>query len=178
MIGLLLALLAAPAPASEPGFDARVPIRQGKLRCGIPDVQRKTCGTLASYVLGPNDSYVVTFRGVISNDGLIMGYSATGQFRNGELCLMVGTRDIDAATFIKGGVAFSGDALTRMRGEMRALFAETDDREVCNRDLGQQGVFRSEGWVSGERDSRYDKDVIWVDPKDGYTLGPLPDDLT
>ena len=173
MIGLVLALLAAPAPASK--IDARVPIRQGKLRCGLPDVRRKTCGTLSSYALGPNDSYVVSFQGLISDDGLVLAYAATGHFKNGELCLTVGSREVAAATFVKGGVTLTGDALVGLRDDLRIVFADTYGKEVCNRDLGQDGVFRSEGWVAGERNADYDKDVIWVDPKDGYALGPLPE---
>lgn len=175
MIGLILALLVAPAPAPAQKIDARVSIRQGKLRCGLPDVQRKTCGTLSSYALGPNDSYVVSFQGLISDDGLVLAYAATGHFKNGELCLAVGDREVAAARFIKGGVTLTGDALAGLRDDLRIVFADTYGKEICNRDLGQNGVFRSEGWVAGERSTDYDKDVIWVDPKDGYTLGPLPD---
>ncbi len=172
MLTILAAFLLA-APAVDP----MIPIRAGKLRCGLPDVARKTCRTLTRYAVRPDGKLDVFVRGLPGDDGLSVTYHTTGAIENGGPCITITDGDVAAAAFDKSGVKLTGAALDRAREGMRAALARLLNRKSCSRDQGIDGVFNAEGYLGDERFPALDKQVMWVDPDAGYTLGPMPADV-
>lgn len=171
MLTILALLLAAPTA------DPMVPIRAGKLRCGLPDVAHKTCRTITRYVPRGDGSFDAFVRGLPGDDGLSVSYQTIATIENGGPCITITDDEVARAAFNKSGVTLTGTALDRAREGMRAAIAVLLNRKSCSRDQGIEGVFLAEGYVGDKRFPDLDKPVIWIAPDEGYTLGPMPGDV-
>ena len=160
-------------------IDPNVPIRQGKIRCGWPDAAHKTCRSLARYTRMPGDGFEVSVEGLPGEDGLVLRYKSRGRIEHNQLCITITNDDVMRATFTKSGVTLIGAALTRARDWMRDAYAPLLGREICDRDdpPGANGISNSVSFVDGVLSPNLDRTVKWVDSKDGYVLGPLPNDM-
>ena len=170
-MSIMLALLLAATP------DPMIPIRAGKLRCGLPDVTHKTCRTITRYVPRTDGKLDAFVRGLPGDDGLNVSYRTTATIENGGPCITITDEDVAHAAFAKSGVTLTGIALDRAREGMRAALVKLLNRKSCSRDQGIDGVFLAEGYVGDQRFPDIDKPVMWIDPGAGYTLGPMPADV-
>jgi len=170
-MSILLSLLLAAAS------DPMVPIRAGKLRCGLPDVTHKTCRTITKYTPRADGTLDAFVRGLPGDDGLSVAYHTVATIENGGPCITITDGDVAKAEFNKSGVNLTGTALDRAREGMRAALAQLLNRKSCSRDQGIEGVFLAEGYVEDKRFPDLDKPVQWIAPDAGYTLGPMPGDV-
>lgn len=179
MLTIFAALLLA-APAHGTVNAAATAIQQGKWRCGFPDPVRKTCRSLARYTLAPDGDLEVSVAGVPGSDGLTVAYRSRARIEEGEICTTITREDLAKATFTKAGVVLVGDALSNMRGVMIESYASLLGHKICDRDQppGSDGLSQSLAFVDGEAAPDLNRPVKWVDAKEGYVVGPMPDDVT
>ena len=170
MLSLLALLLAAAHGTGDP----MTPVRAGKIRCGVPDPERKTCVTMARYTPRSDGGYDVTLDALTTTDGMTMHYQVPLTVRDGGLCVTLNAGDIARASFSKAGALLAGPSLAAVRKRERDFMAPLLGHQVCSRDLGRDGIFIAQGYVDGERVPDLDKPVQWIDAKAGYALGPLP----
>jgi hypothetical protein len=156
--------------------DPLAPVRAGKIRCGLPDGEHKTCITMARYEPRGDGGFDVVLDGLSPETGLAIHYRVPLVVKDGGLCITLTAGDIARASFSKAGTVLKGAALAAVRERERAALLPLLGHQVCARDEGPDGVFVAEGYVDGERNPDFDKPVIWVDAADGYTLGPMPGD--
>lgn len=174
-LSILVGLLLIGSPTAP---DPLAPVRAGKWRCGLPDPDKRTCGTIARYDKRPDGGSDVTLEGLMPETGIVIHYRVPLVVDHDALCITIGEREFATISFTKGGVQLLGEALARQRALHREAMASFFGKQVCSRDERQTGVFMAESYVDGERDEAFDKPVEWVDPGAGYTLGPLPGGVT
>ena len=170
MLNMLVLLLAGAHGMGDP----MVAIRAGKIRCGLPDLRRKTCATMARYIRRNDGGYDVAFDGLTTTDGMTIHYQVPLDVSDGGLCVTLNADDIARASFSKAGKVLTGAPLAAVRERERNFLAPLLGHQVCARDQGRDGTFIAEGFVDGERTPELDKSVQWVDAQEGYTLGPQP----
>ncbi len=172
MVTLFAALLAA----SNITVDPLKEIHAGKIRCAMPDLKHKTCITMARYLPRADGGFDVAVEGLTTDSGIAIHYQVPLVVRDGGLCLTLNSDDIAKASFSKAGVALKGPALAALREQERAFLTPLLGHQVCSRDMMDGELIVARGYVDGERFPALDKSVIWVEAKDGYTIGPMPGD--
>lgn len=172
MLSIVALALAAHGAAARPAIPA--PVRAGKIRCGLPDPDHKTCITMARYVPRPDGGYDVVLDGLSPESGIAIHYRVPLVLRDDRLCVTLTNADLDKASFSKAGTPLKGEVLEAVRDRQREGMTPLLGHEVCARDTADDGEFLAEGYVDGERIPQLDKNVRWVDPAEGYELGPMP----
>ena len=172
----MLTLFAALLAASHVSVDPLKEIRAGKIRCAIPNLKHKTCITMARYLPRVGGGFDVAVVGLTTDSGIAIHYQVPLVVRDGGLCLTLNADDIAKASFSKAGVPLTGQALAAVREQERAFLTPLLGHQVCSLDTVDGDLIVARGYADGERFPALDKSIIWIDAKDGYTIGPMPGD--
>lgn len=170
LVAIVIAASAAsqsvPAPAN-PLANAD----KGFLQCYRPDVQHKTCQSIAAYKLSGPDTYDNKALIPISKNGtlethtpvVLKGGAVCGSIRGEDTAaglLRIDNREIDPIT--------AKPVLERIAQAM-APFA---GKEICTRYEVSGDGFTAKITIDGTYRPDQDQFVIWVSPSDGYTVTP------
>jgi hypothetical protein len=169
-IPLFLILLAQAAPANT---DPLAPSAQGKLECTVLDPQRKTCRSLASYRATGNGSYASTATILIAPQGPVTIEMTTPvTIKAGRACTTLRNEDFAGAKVKAAGQPVTDAQTTQVVSSMTQALAPLMGKEICASYEPDGTGFVEKAYVEGEYQAGMDQKILWVDPKDGYTVAP------
>lgn len=166
MFGALLLLAAS--QAADPLAEARA----GKLQCVTPNIERKRCVALASYVVRPDGSYDTVITLMIAPSPLIgMETRATGKVEGDAVCSIVHKSDYAAAKFTIDGKPADEATTNAIGAQVMGAVSTLDGKVACSRDRVEGALMVEEVTLDGVARPDMTQKFIWVKPEDGYTLG-------
>lgn len=170
LIPALILALAAPAAAQT---DLLAPARAGKLQCYTPDAADRSCRALIAYSFAAGGKVVSRSETVLSpDDPILMKRRAELTLRGGALCGRVQAGDLDQATFTIAGRAASPSETAILRARAKSEYAEIFGKEICTSFKPARGGLEAGMTLDGVPQPDVTDQVVWVDAKDGWVVGP------
>ena len=170
---------AAPSGAGQPRATTSTlspPLAQartGQLQCYGPNVEKRTCQSLAGYATSASGAIENTATVLVSVTPAVTMQTVTQvAIKAEQVCGDVTEQDIATATFTLDGDPATPAQSARLRKMMVAAMSRFLDREVCTSYVPEGEAFIATATVDGAPDPRFNQRVIWVSPSDGYTIGP------
>lgn len=171
---MLLSILVAAAIGSSGAPTSANPLvlaENGGRQCYRPDVQKKTCQSIASYRLtGP---------GTYENIALIpVGANATLETRTpvvikgSAVCGVIRGQDTIAGTLRVGGRVIEPEKARRILDRIANAMAPLADKEICTTYVPAGTDLMAKVFIGGSYRSDHDETVKWISPTDGYTVTP------
>jgi len=165
MFGLLF--LIAAGQAADPLAEARA----GKLQCVTPNVEKKTCLALASYVVRP-DGFDTTVTVLIAPSPLIaMETRGTGKVEGDAMCSIVKKSDYEASKFTVDGKPADAATSQAIGAQILAAVSGMDGKKACSRDRMEGDFLVEDVTLDGVARPEMTQKFIWVKPADGYKIG-------
>lgn len=142
---------------------------KGKLQCYRPDVEKKTCQSIASYQrTGP---------GTYDNKALIpVPADATLEthtpvvIKGGAVCGFVRGQDVIAGTLRVHGEALDPEKAKPILESIVQAMASMAGKEICTTYVPSGTDFTAKISITGSYRSDQDETVKWIRPTDGYTV--------
>ena len=170
---------AAPTGAVSPGAAKAAlsgplaPANAGLLQCYAPNVEKRTCQSLAGYARSPSGDIENTAIVLVSTTPTVtMRTVSPVSTRADQVCGAIREQDITAAALTVDGEPATPDQSARLRKVMLAAMGRFLGREICTAYVPEGGAFIATATVDGTPEPRFNQKVIWVPPNDGYTIGP------
>jgi hypothetical protein len=144
---------------------------KGNVQCYRPDVQNKTCQSIASYRR--------TAPGTYDNKALIpLSPNTTLEMHTpvvlkaGAVCGFVRGRDVLAGTLRVGGTILRPDKANPILERVAQALAPMADKEICTRyePLGEDFIAKVS--IAGAYQHDEDKIVKWISLAEGFTVTP------
>jgi hypothetical protein len=170
LVTTLLAASAA-APSSSGSANPLVPAEKGQLQCYRPDVQKKTCQSIASYKrTGP---------GLYNNGALVaLGNGATLEthtpvvVQGDAVCGSLRSPDVIAGTLRMGDRVVDPNTARPTLERIAQILAPILGKEICTRYEPKGTDFEAKGSIAGIYRADLDQTVKWISPSDGYSVAP------
>lgn len=170
---LLSVFVAAAVGASGAATSANplVLAEKGELQCYRPDIQKKTCQSIASYRrTGP---------GTYDNIALIpVAVDATLEthtpvvIKGSAVCGFIRGQDQLAGTLRVGGQVLDPEKAKPLLERIAQALAPMDDKEICTTYEPAGADFIAKVSIGGSYRSDQDEAVKWITPADGYIVTP------
>ena len=152
--------------------DQMAPARQGMLQCQMPDMLFKTCASLTKVATAGADSYGLETSLLVNPQGPVVAViHSTVRVEGEEICDKNDPADVAAATIMLDGKPLPAAGAAPHIAKLKRTLATFSNKLVCTRIVdGEGGTLKVQGRVQGVRIPALDYDMIWVDPKDGWTV--------
>lgn len=143
----------------------------GELQCYRPDVQNRTCESIASYERTGPGTY--DNRAVIAlGNGATLETHSPVVIRGDSVCGFIRSQDLTAGTLRVGGKVMPAEAAKPVLERMVHAMASLADKEICTRYERSGAAFTAKISIAGTYQPDKDEAVKWIDPADGYTVTP------
>jgi hypothetical protein len=169
---LSVLVVAAFGPSTVTGSANPVAMAEkGELQCYRPDVQKKTCQSIASYrPTGP---------GTYDNEALIpLAPNATLEthtpvvIKADAVCGFVRRQDVLAGTLRVDGVVVESEKAKPILDRVAQAMAPMSDKEICTKYVPSGAEFTAKISIEGTYRPGQDEVVKWIGPGEGYTVTP------
>lgn len=160
-------LIAASANTSNPLALAE----KGKLQCYRPDVQKKTCQSIASYALIGPGTYDNRALVAVSNEATLETHTPV-VIKGDAVCGYIRAQDMTAGTIRLGGEVVAPDRAKPVLERIAQSVASFANKEVCTRYEPSGSDFTAKVSIGGAYRPDQDVTVKWILPSDGYTVTP------
>ena len=168
---MLLALLAAASAAYAAPL---TPAAQGQVQCYVPDTTKKTCSSMAYYVVrddGSFDNRAV----VLINKAPAVTLDTTTRvtIKNGAVCGALRAEEIAAGKVTAGGRTMTAEEASPVLNSITQALTPVIGHEICTVFAPDaSGKLTAQATMDGQRQPEQDQPVLWVSPSDGYTVAP------
>ena len=170
---LIFAGMAAVLMISAASADPLAEGLAGKLQCYRPDTTRKTCGALSSYSLRRDGAVLNTADVMLSpNPVVVMHTVSTVEIKGEAVCGPLRKDDIDGAAILVNGVPLPEEKAVAARAQIAGAFQAMLGKEVCTTYVPDGDKLSAHVSVDGKPNPAFTQTVIWVNPEDGYKVGP------
>lgn len=170
MIHALLLLLAP--TAVQGNGDPLAHARAGKLQCGSPNIEKKSCMSLTRYAVQSDGSYeAVTTLLIAPSPVITMEVKSSGKAQDGMLCGTVRQSDFAAGTLTADGKPAEPAMIDAIRAQVAGAIAPMDGKLGCARETRDGVVNKVEVTLNGVAHPEMTQRALWVAPGDGYELG-------
>lgn len=167
MVFAALTLLAA-AHGADPLAEARA----GKQQCVTPNVEKRKCVAIASYVVREDGSFDTVVTLMIAPQPLIaMETRATGKAEGDALCSIVRKADYEASKYTIEGRPADAATASAIGAQLLPTVAAMDGKKACSTDRADGGLMVEEVTLDGAARPDMTQRFLWVKPEDGYTVG-------
>jgi len=168
MLSVLLSLAAASVAQQL------APAKRGLLECQMPNLETKTCLSLSKVSQSSASTYSFETEMLVDQAGMITARMHTQvSVRGTQICEKMSVSDTARATFASEGRPLSGAQAADYRAKLRAEFAPVVGHIICTRNVTADDDMETvEAWIDGKRVPGGDYAMIWVDPADGWKVGP------
>ena len=171
-MSILLFILATGPVIDSKNAKPLTPALSGKLQCYQPNLETKTCASLAGYTPNKDGSFANQAAVRLSASPLLIWSSETTVvIKSGAVCGRTLKKDIGASQFLLAGKAVVGEQLIALRDLVTAAFAPMLEREICTTYVPEKYGLTAVVRVDGVADPKLNQPVIWVSPEDHYRLG-------
>ena len=169
----LIGLLAASASALSATGPANplAKAETGLLQCYRPNVQNKTCQSIASYRRTGPGAYDNKALIPVSNDATLETHTPV-VIKGDAVCGSIRAKDMIAGTLRVGGREVAPDAAKPILERIAQGVAPLADKEICTRYEPSGTDFTAKITIAGAYQADQDEAVKWIGPGDGYTVTP------
>ncbi len=144
---------------------------KGQLQCYRPDVQKKTCQSIASYRrTGP---------GAYDNNALIpVSTNATLEMhtpvliKGSAVCGFVRGKDVVTGTLRVNGEVLDSEKAKPILERIAQAMAAISDKEICTKYERSSTDFTAKISIGGSYRPDQDETVKWINPSEGYSVTP------
>ena len=164
---LFSVLIAAGAITSNPLALAE----KGELQCYRPDVQKKTCQSIASYQLTGAGTYDNKAVVAVSNEATLETHTPVA-VKSDAVCGYIRADDMRAGTLRLGGQVVTPDRAKPVLERIAQSVASFANKEICTRYKPSGADFTAKVSIAGAYQPDQDVTVKWILPSDGYTVTP------
>jgi hypothetical protein len=166
---ILLSALAATSVSQQ-----LAPAKHGLLECQMPNLESKTCLTLSKVTQLSASTYAFDTELLMDAAGMITARIHSQVFvRGSEICERMSGKDAADASFASEGQPLSGSQAAQYRAKLRAQFAPIAGHTICTQNVpADDGLETVIGTIDGKRVPEGDYGMKWVDPRDGWKVGP------
>ena len=146
------------------------PASEGKLQCYTPNVQKKTCASLASYRLSVDGGIDNSAQVGIPGAPFVMKSVTSVRMEDGKLCGSTSRKDIEDSTITRDDRPASPAEQAEFKAILIQATAPIHGRTICTLLKPDAGGFVAQAWVDGQRVEAWDQKMIWVSLEDGYEV--------
>jgi len=169
-IPIFLALLVQAAPAEANPLARSL---TGDLQCYMPDAQRKTCHSIASYKRRADGGYDNGATILLSPQGPVTLETLTLVTVKGEaVCGTIHKSDIDKAKIRFAGRLLSDTEAAPVIARLQQGLAPIIEQEVCTTYVAEADHLVAKATIAGTYQAALDQPVKWVTPGDNYSVAP------
>jgi hypothetical protein len=169
VIVAMLAAAAAGAPLPAP----IEPAGEGRMQCATPDAAHKKCATLTGYARRADGVIETTAAVLLDRDPLvIMTMVSDTTVTQGRVCGGMSKASIAAARFTMAGAEVDEAKAAMLRAAVMRAYGDVVDRTMCTSFVPDGSGFSAHTAVDGLPRPGLDRRVIWVNPADGWKVGP------
>jgi len=170
LVSVIVAIGVGAAPAASPGNPLAM-AEKGYLQCYRPDVQNKTCQSIASYRRTGPGTYDNKAVLPISSDGPTTLETHTPVVvRNGAVCGQIRARDFMAGTLRVDGSAVPPEEAKPVLEAMAQAVRPFANKEICTRYEPSAGDLTAKITIAGKYQADQDEPVKWITDAEGYTV--------
>lgn len=144
---------------------------KGELQCYRPDVEKKTCQSIASYRRTGPGSY--------DNEALLpLGPNATLEthapviIKADAVCGFIRGQDVLAGTLRVDGSPVAPERAKPILERVVQAMAPLADKEICTKYEPSGTALKAKISVGGTYQPERDETVKWISPAEGYTVTP------
>jgi hypothetical protein len=148
------------------------PTARGMVQCYSPNVERRTCRSMASYRVAADGGIENVARVLLpTSPEMVVEFTSQVTIRAGQICGYVRAADLDNARILINGVELKPSLAANYRAWAQTLYEDMLEREVCTAYIPDGGVFLTRITVDAAPWNEARMRVIWVSPADGYRVG-------
>lgn len=165
---LISALIAASAAGSA---NPLAMAEKGQVQCYRPDVQKKTCQSIASYHrtgLGTYDNIALI---PVSNDATLETQTPV-VIKGNAVCGSIRAQDMTAGILRVSGDVVAADAAKPILERIAQSLGPLADKEICTSYEPSGADFTAKITIAGTYRPDQDESVKWISPSDGYAVTP------
>jgi len=170
----LLSLFVAAAVGAAGGASPPNPLAMaeaGWIQCYRPDVENKTCRSIASYQRTGPGTYDNKALIAASTDATLEIHTPV-VIKNGAVCGFVRHQDVIAGTLRIRGQILEPERAKPILERIAKAIAPLAHDEICTTYESSGDEFSTKVSVGGTFRPDMDETGKWIDPKDGYTVSP------
>jgi hypothetical protein len=157
-------------PALPPPLE---PANAGQMQCYVPNIARKSCQSLASYVRDASGAIQNLAVVLVSADPPItMTTTSPVEVRDGRICGPIRAEDIHGASFAIAGRAADDQQTADLRLHVAEGMKSVMGHEVCVASLRTADAWVAKAFVEGQPLTGGDEAFIWVPAGAGWTVAP------
>lgn len=158
--------------AAAQGVDPLAEARAGKQQCVSPNVEKRKCLAIASYVVRADGSFDTVVQVMIAPSPLVvMETRATGRTEGELICSIVRKADYEASTFTTDGKPADAATASAINAQILPTITAMDGKKACSKDRADGSLMIEEVTLDGVARPDMTQRFLWVRPEDGYTLG-------
>lgn len=170
---MLLSLFVAAAVGASGATSANplVLAEGGKLQCYRPDVQKKTCQSIAAYRRSGPGTYDNTALIPVGPDATLETHTPV-VIKGHAVCGFIRSQDTIAGMLRVGGQVLAPEKAKPILERIAQAMAPMADKEICTTYEPAGTDFMAKVSIGGSYRSDQDETVKWISPADGYTVTP------
>lgn len=167
---LIGVLIAASLGASA---DPIAPANGGELQCYRPNLEKKTCQSIASYRRTGPGTYISTAL-LPLGEGVTLETHSPVAIKGGAVCGSITREEILAATLRVPNQAITPETAKPLLERVADALGPIFGKEICTRYEPSGADFIAKGLIDGVYQPDKDTIVRWILPTDGYTVVETP----
>lgn len=144
---------------------------QGQVQCYRPDVQKKTCQSIASYQRTGPGTYDNRALIPVSADATLETHTPV-VIKGDAVCGFVRREDTMAGKLRVDGHLVDAEKAKPILERIAEAMAPMSGKEICTKYVPTGAEFTAKISIGGTYDPEEDQTVKWIDPTDGYTVTP------
>ncbi|HWQ86499.1 hypothetical protein [Brevundimonas sp.] len=155
--------------------DPLAPARDGQVQCYTPDVERKTCRAIGSYLFEPDGRIINDAENMLNEEPFVILRARSAVYvRDGAVCATDAFDDRHIRTIEVNGNTLEGEAMSSARSAVAASMRETiGTGEYCSTYHPKpDGSLRALVTVNGLPRPDAEDMVLWIRREDGWRVAP------
>ena len=168
---MLLGVIVAAAVGAAPSGNPLLLAEKGELQCYRPDVQKKTCQSIAAYRRTGPGTYDNMALIPVAADATLETHTPV-VIKNNAVCGFIRGQDTIAGTLRVGGQALDPEKAKPVLERIAQAMAPMAEQEICTTYEPEGADFIAKITIGGSYRSDQDEAVKWISPADGYTVTP------
>lgn len=143
----------------------------GLLQCHRPDVQKKTCQSIASYKSTGSSTYDNKAVVPLANNVTLETHTPV-VIKGDAVCGFIRAEDTVSGVLRVNNVEVESDQAQPVLEKVAQAMGQFAGKEICTRYEDSAGMLTAKVSINGAYQPSQDMQVIWVSPSDGYVVTP------